>query len=200
MSRLLEQWRSLPRAARWLASFAAAVLAYFVIVEPALDWRAGASARADALEAALLRRADRAAGDSADAALLGLAASRFGAPSPPGGEERVRELNRRVEDIFSRHSVSNLTIRARAPVSLGRDALNGIVPEGLQAQRAALDIEFESSPETAVAVLTELESAPEVSAVGRVTLRRDERDGRKRVTVSVAPEAWLIAPARGGRP
>lgn len=199
MSPLLQRWHALPRAARWLAVFALAVLAYFLVIEPALDWRARVSAGADALEAGLRRQAERAAGNSADTSVLALAASRFGAPEAPGGEERIRELNRRVEDIFSRHTVTNLTIRARSPSSLGREALAGAVPQGLQAQRAPLDIEFEASPETAAAVLAELEGAPEVAAVGRLTLRRTERDGRKRVAVSVAPEAWLIAPARGGR-
>jgi len=199
MSPLVERWRSLPRAARWLIAFGLIVVLYFAVAEPALDWRARASARADALEAGLARQAERAAGTSADAAALALAASRFGSPSLPGGEERIRELNRRVEDIFSRHTVSNLTIRARSPASLGREALAGAVPQGLQAQRAALDIEFEASPETTSAVLAELEGAPEVAAVGRLTLRRTDRDGRKRVAVSVSPEAWIIAPARGGR-
>lgn len=196
MNELLARWWSLPRAVRWLAMLVVGVGGYFLAVEPVLDWRAERAADAEALSEALARGADRSGADArAGAALKSV---RFGSPLAPGGEERIRELNARVEAIFSAHRVTNLTIRARAPVSLGRDAFAPALPAGTVAQRAGLDIEFEAPPETATAVLAALESAPEVASVARLVIRRLDREGQRRLSVSVAPEAWIFAPARGG--
>lgn len=198
MSALLTRWNALPRAARWMILLLLALGAYFGVVEPALDWRARAALRADALEAGLRRGAERAAQDAAATSAIALAASRFGQPLPPAGEERLRALNDRVESIFRSASVTGLTIRSRTPSTLARDTSAGLAPPGRQVQRIVLDIEFEAAPETAAEIIAALERAPEVAAVGRITMRRIDRDTSRRVAVSIAPEAWVIA-QQGGR-
>lgn len=197
MSGVLGRIRALPRAMRWAIVAAAFVLGYFVVVEPALDASARASARADALQAGLDRRLDAAGERSEASRTLALAASQFGAPLPPGGPDRASALNARIEAILRDRSVSNLSIKARSPVALPRTAMEGGVPEGKQVQRLVLDVEFEADPSVAMAIVADLEKAREVSSVGRVVMRRVEREGRKTVQVSVSPEAWTLA-ARGG--
>lgn len=188
---LRARWQSLPRAARWLILAAAFVALYFASVEPALDATARLSLRADALQSAL----DRQRSTRDDSAAL--AAARFGDPLLPGGPDRLAALNARVEQVFRERRVSALTIRTRAPIPLGRGSFAGAIPESEQVQRLILDIDFEADPDTAAHVLADLERAPEVAAVSRVSLRRLEKDGRRLVQASLSPEAWIIAPKGG---
>lgn len=196
---LRERWNSLPRTGRWIVAAAAFMAAYFVVIEPALDATASLAARADVLQSGLDRRRASASGASDAAAREALAISRFGETREPGGPERPGELNACVERILRDRAVSSLTIRARALVPLGRAAFAGVIPESQQAQRLALDVDFESSPQIAVEIIAALEQAPEVTALGRVILRKVERDGKKSVQVSLAPETWVITPKRGER-
>ena len=91
-------------------------------------------------------------------------------------------------------------LEAGAPL---RDAnADTLAGPGNRVDRFILDLTFEATPETAAAVIADLESAEEVAAVGRVQMRRVEAgrgersSGRIRVTLS--PEAWILVPA-GGR-
>ena len=199
MSAAATWWRSIPRAGRWGAMGAAGLALYFAVVEPALDARTSAHARADALQAMLNRRAVDAAQDSDTTRALALASAQFGAVLPPGGPERASDLSARIEAIFRERSVGGLTVKARAPIAMPRGSFDGAIPEGKQAQRLVLDVEFEASPATAFAVLADMERAPEIATIARLTIRRVEREGREVVLVSVAPEAWVIGVKGGSR-
>lgn len=195
---LRERWNALPRMGRWIASAVGFVLVYFAVVEPTLDTTAGLSARADVLQSGIDRRRASAGGSSDAAGKAALAAARFGAALPPGGPERPGELNARVEQVLRDKNVTALTIRTRALVPLGRAAFAGLIPEGQQGQRLVLDVDFESSPPVAMEILAALEQAPEVTSVGRVIIRKVEREGKKSVQVSLSPETWVVTPKRGG--
>lgn len=199
MNALLARFSALPRAARWALVAGSFVLGYFVIVEPLIDASARAAARADALQAGLHRRLDAAGERSGATQQLALAASQFGAPLAPGGPERASVLNARIESIFRDRLVSNLSIKARAPTALPRTAMAGGVPEGKQVQRLVLDVEFECEPAVAFAVIADLEQTREVASLGRVNIRRLDREGRKIVQVSLAPEAWTLSPRGAAR-
>ncbi len=196
---LRERWDALPRTGRWIAAAAGFMFAYFVVVEPTLDATASLSARADVLQSGIDRRRASAVGASDAAGNAALAASRFGAALPPGGAERAAELNARVERVLRDKSVLSLTIRTRALVPLGRTVFAGLIPDGQQAQRLVLDVDFECGPVVATEILAELEQSPEVTAVGRVIIRKIEREGKKAVRVSVSPETWVITQRRGER-
>lgn len=196
MNAIIARIAALPRAARWALVAGAFVLGYFVVIEPVIDASARAGARADSMQAGLHRRLDAAGERSSASQQLALAASQFGLPLAPGGAERASALNARIEAIFRDRMVSNLSIKARAPSSLPRTAMVGGVPEGKQVQRLVLDVEFEADPKVAIAVIADLEQTREVASVGRVNMRRLEREGRKIVQVSLAPEAWILS-ARG---
>lgn len=195
---LRERWESLPPTGRWAAMAAAFMAAYFLVIEPTLDWRASLSARGDVLQSGIDRRRAQQAGSSEAAGKAALAASRFGEVRGPGGAERPGELNACVERILRDRAVTGLSIRTRALVPLGRAVFAGLIPEGQQAQRLVLDVDFESSPAVAAEILAEMEQAPEVTAVGRVIVRRIEREGKKAVQVSLSPETWVISAKRGG--
>lgn len=199
MSSLIARWSALPRAARWSALAAAGIAAYFLVIEPALDATASLSARADALQAGVDRRNERARAESEAGRLRSLAAANFGAPALPGRAERSGELNARLEEVFRGRAVGSLAMKARAPVALGRGALEAGLQEIEQAQRLIVDVDFESTPDVATAVLADLERAGEIAAINRIILRKIEKDGKKLVQVSISPEAWVIGPRGGSR-
>lgn len=204
MEGLLQRWKALPRAAQWLLVTGAIAVVYFAAVEPALDASASYSARADVLQAGLDRTRDRRAEDSASGRALALGAARFGAPLLPaapgatGADDRGAALNARIESILRDRQLRALSIKARTPVPLGRDVLADVVGPDEQAQRLVIDLDFEAEPQAAMAVIADLERAPEVASIGRISLRRLDREGQRVVQVSVSPEAWIIA-RKGGR-
>lgn len=204
MEGLLQRWKALPRAAQWLVLAAAVALVYFLAVEPALDATASYATRADVLQSGLDRSRDRRAEDSASGRALALGATRFGdpllpaAPNAAGAEDRGAALNARIESILRDRRLRALSIKARVPAPLGRDVLVDVIGPDEQAQRIVVDLDFEADPQAAMAVIADLERAPEVASIGRVSLRRLDRDGQKVVQVSVSPEAWIIG-RKGGR-
>jgi hypothetical protein len=204
MDALRQRWRALPRAAQWLIVAAIVGGLYFAVIEPILDATASYSASADVLQAGLDRTRARRAEDSESGRALALGAARFGAPLLPaspgatGADDRAAALNARIESILRDRRLRALSIKARTPVALGRDVLADVVGPDEQAQRLVIDLDFEADPEAAMAVIADLERAPEVAAIGRVSLRRLDREGQKVVQVSVSPEAWIIA-RKGGR-
>lgn len=199
MNTLLQRWQAMPRAGKWLALAAVAALAYFAIIEPTLDATTSYAVRADVLQSGLDRSRARRAEDSESGRALSLGATRFGAPLLPaatgatGSDDRGAALNARIESILRDRSLRALSIKARTPVPLGRDALADVVGADEQAQRLVIDLDFEADPQAAMAVIADLEKAPEVASIGRISLRRLDREGQRVLQVSVSPEAWIVA-------
>lgn len=196
---LLDRFLALPRAARWAAAAATFLAAYFILVEPALDATTSARVRAETLETAIQRRTANASSNSTAAQDAALAAARFGERLPPGGPDRAAALNACLEQIFREATVTNLSIRARAPVPLAKGPLASVIQEGSQAARLMLDVEFEAAPNAAAAIISHMERAPEITSLNRVVIRRVEREGKRTVQVSVTPEAWIIMPKGAAR-
>lgn len=211
MSSLRTAYARLPRAAKWVVWSVLFCLAYFLVAEPALERTAALTAAADATESALARERAIAAAWSDTNTPAAAARAAFGAPLPPGpSEPRTRALYTRVNRILETHRLAADITERRAPL---RDAAaDTLAGPGNRIDRFILDLTFESSPETAAAVLADLESAEEVAAVGRVQMRRVEsgraadrgsdRAASRRVRVTLSPEAWILTPAAGmgGRP
>ena len=190
---LLERFHTAPRVVRWATLAITATLAYFLLIEPALDAASSYNARADVMQAGLDRQSADGPSDSGsnDSALSTL---QFGSPLSPGGPERSAALNARVESLLRDRRVSDLSIRARTPVALPRASFAAVLPDNRVAQRLILDIQFEASPADAVAFLADLERAPEVSAISRATFRTVQRDGVTLVQLAVSPESWIFSP------
>lgn len=198
MGGLIMRFRALPRALRWLVMAGAVFVLYFIVVEPMLDLTATMQIRADRLATGLVEQAEARREATGVGQALALGTVRYGAVLGPGGPERSGELNARVEQILGEHRVTGRRISVRAGVALGRNAMAGAIPETRQVERIILDIDFESTPETAFDVISAMERAPEIAAVGRVQIRRLDRGEGRLVQVSLSPEAWVLAP-KGGR-
>jgi uncharacterized membrane protein YgcG len=217
MRRLRDGYARLPRAARWALWAVLIFVAYFLLAEPAFVRTDEFNGRADAIDSSLARERAIAAAWSDSNTPAAAARAAFGAPLPPGpSEARSRALYTRVNRILESHRVAADITERRAPLrETGVELLAG---PGNRVDRFILDLTFESTPETAAAVVADLESAEEVAAVSRVQMRRAETarggagegagagggrgggggGGTRRVRVTLSPEAWILVPA-GGR-
>lgn len=186
MSRAADLYRSLPRPARWGVLAVAGLLAYFGVVEPVVDATSSVNARADARAQAI---AEVRSGGGDDAAALGL--RQFGDVAPPGDpRERAVAFDRRVLEVLEKHSVRDHT-STTSTVPLGTGPLLSLLsPSNQRVERRIRQIQFEASPETLSAVISDLERTPEVAAVSRVQIRKAQ-DGRL-VRATVSAEAWLV--------
>lgn len=188
---LAERWAKLPRAALWALAAAGFLAAYFLLVEPVLELTGSIDARADALEAAR-RRAALPAEEALDAAARDHAL--FGSPLPPGGPERTGALNQRLETILAGRDLQQLSIKARPPAPMPRADASRLTDDSRTINRLVVDIDFHTDPATAADIIAQLERAPEVTLLSRVTLRRVERDGAELLQVGLSPETWVAAP------
>jgi hypothetical protein len=187
MSRTADVYRDLPRAARWGLCALAALLAYFVVVEPVVDKTSTLNSRAQARAKAI---AEVRSGGGAGAADLGL--RQFGVVEPPGdARERAVALDRRVLEVLEKHSVEKHTSTTKtAPLASG-PLLTALATANQKVDRRIREIQFEATPETLAAVIADLERAPEVAAVSRVQIRKSD-DGGRTLRATVAAEAWTL--------
>jgi hypothetical protein len=196
VNQLIQRWNQLPRAARWLLAAAGAFLAYFAVVEPALDLTNRLSTRADTYAATLANFAASDGPQKRALATLGLGTRQFGELEFLGEEStRPVAFNRAVDKVLETHRVSNTKSRTKkAP--LGAGPLATKVGNDKRIERIVRDIEFDATPETIAAVVADLERSPVVATVSRVQVRQIEaRDtGERHVHAVITAEAWIVTP------
>jgi hypothetical protein len=198
MKSLLERFRALPRAARWLAYFGAFCLGYFLVIQPAIDqvneFNGRAAAARDELGVEGVAKTQR----QAVATQVRAGLSIFGPVAFPGDPaERSQAFNRTINEVLSKHSIrGDRRITRTAP--LGTGPIDAVAGFGKRVDRLIMDLQFDASPEQVSAILADLESAPEVAAITRVQLRRETAGegsaapGRM-LRVSLSAEAWILA-------
>lgn len=204
MTRLWNTYRSLPRAVRWAVIAALGMIAYFGIVEPALNIASTASDQGRQI-AEILTRERTYAEDSARATgTVGAGMTAFGKPNLPASyKDRSLALAQAVDEILKNHAVEGAVTREKSG-SIPDPRLAALTNAAPRADRLILDVSFESEPETVSRVLADLERAPQVTAVSRVVIRlADASRGSARATPSrrvkaeLWVEAWIIP--QGGR-
>lgn len=203
MNHLVERFRSLPRAARWLAWGGAGLVVYFAFVQPTVDLILSLNGRAAGARSELGSEGrEREAREQAGAQVragMGL----YGKVAFPGEPaERSEAFNRKVNEVLSRHSIKgDRRVTRAAPLEAG--PLDTVAGQNRRIERLIMDIQFDASPEQVSAVLADLESTPEVAAVSRIQLRReagaDAGAGSRSLRVNLSVEAWLLARREGGR-
>jgi hypothetical protein len=193
VTQALEYYRTLPRAARWSLIALAFVLAYFVVVEPALDRYNALQGRANKQAAVLV--SFRATQQQAEAARAAVATgiSRFGEVYPPGEPEaRAEAFNRKVAEVLARHDIRNQRTTTRS-APLSRGPLVDSIGQGVLVMRLTNEIQFDGTPEQVSAVVADLEACPEVAGVSRVQVRRSDEERARAVRATIAAETWLLA-------
>lgn len=196
MNTLIDRLRQLPRAAKWGLGALAFFIAYFAIVEPTLDATAKLSARADRLEAALIRVNQRAEASEGVAADLKLGATRFGDKLSPWNNEGSGALNKRVSVVLETHGITTWTSDERRATNLPRDAFAALLDPEQRAQKIVVDLDFEAHPIIAWRVIADLERAPEAHAIPRLTLRKVDNEDMNTLAVNLSVETWTISEGR----
>jgi hypothetical protein len=121
----------------------------------------------------------------------------YGPVEPPSSESAgSQQLAKAVNDIIKAQGskVINFSYKAQDGAKLPREALKGMeeVP-GQRFDRLRAEVKFDGTTEVVAAVLSELESHPEIEAIG--SLRIVRHDQPPKVTVNLTVEAWVKAAA-----
>lgn len=197
MGVLAERYRALPRAARWMVWLLLIVLAYFVVVEPVVDYYARWRDNGDRSEAGLVKLAE--AGDvikrAGNTALDGV--KKFGVVEfPSDSSARVGAFNKAVTEILKKHNISGETSTTRTTPLTGNGPLIKKIPANIRIDRVTRVLEFEAEPDAVVKVLADLEQSPLVSTISNVQIMR-QAEGRDRVSknvnASITVESWVTA-------
>lgn len=198
MTSVIDRIKSWPRALKWALLGAIIIAAYFVAIEPAIDtynsWKGGADVAQARLAA--FERDEDVRQQERQAIELGL--RQFGRVAFPG-EERARseDLNRVIEQVFSRHDVRDRTqTTRRAP--LGQGPIDKSIASDQRIDRLIIDVQFDATPEQIAGVVADLEQSEVVAAVSRVQLRKAADGDRGRasgriVRANLSVEAWLLS-------
>ncbi len=200
---LWARFNSWPRAARWLVVFVAALAAYFLVVEPALDSTLRLGGSADALES---RLRGASSSDQGFVSALGQVESgvqRFGAVNLPVETTAGSEaFNRRVAEILKAHGVRDSTATDReVPVASG-PLTQVYTAQNMRLDRLVKDLQFETTPDNVARVIADFERAPEIVAVSRVQITKLQ-SGRGvpagTVRANITAEAWKLSRKGRGR-
>jgi hypothetical protein len=188
-----EQWKSTPRAVKWAGGAALILVAYFAL-SPLWTWMSHLDNTAFQLELALKRHANLSSDKSSDGAEIENIHEKLGAPQKPG-KLKPEAFARVVNGILDRHDV-------KASTNERKVRLAPTTSEALQmgaVDRLILEVTFEASPDVVVAILSDLEKAPEVAAVSRIRIdKSNSRDETAQtVRATIAPEAWVLATDTG---
>lgn len=187
--RVLERYNALPRSGRWVA-IAVVALGGFMLLDSVL-WPIadGLNRRADRLELALTRAADRAEGLPDEVVEAAVAHGPNQVPlTEKAGKERLAAA---VAEILKKKNISaGQDVRPAQP-------LPASVMGGSMAKSVA-EIRFEGTPDAVLSVLTELDASPAIDAISDVRLNYNT--GTKRVGVQLSVEKWgtVQKTARGG--
>ncbi len=192
MSRLRDRYNGLPRAARWGLWGGAFIAAYFLVIEPVMEYGGEMSARAVELREDLDSRLKEL--ERRDAILLEIREKTawFGDVRVPGESGAMQSaLRDRIDQVFKDMGVpSGWSWDRRSEGRVSRDAMAGALASDEELQRLEIELKFECDPDLAMKVIAALEKSPEVSSVPRVVLRRSGEGRRVQATVSV--ESWSI--------
>ena len=196
LEQLATKFSALPRAARWGVTALSFFLAYFLVIEPALDATTTYNNKADTLRTALDNAANRAEGADGLSADLKLGTTRFGEKVFPADNPGSGPLNKRIADILGEHGVTAWKSDERPASNLGNNAFQNALNPGQRARKIVVNLDFESHPLTASQVLADLERAPEVHAISSLVLRKVDNPDRNTLRTNMSVETWVISEGR----
>ncbi len=198
MSALLQQFKTLPRAAQWLAYLAVVLLVFFGIIKPLWGLSDTVGGDASKLETAIARHNDLSSADSGDGGYIASTQAVFGTPMmPKAGGLKPEDFTRVVDGILESHQITdrNVNERPKTPMaSLKPEYKTLLGVTGID--RLTLEVTFEARPSDVAAILADLERAPEVAAISRVRIdHNNSRNGdiEEVVRTTIIAEAWLAA-------
>ncbi len=194
MSSLLTRFHALPRSLRWLLAGGIAILGYFFIAEPAIDYVGRTNVDSDSIAATLIKSENERKARASAKEVINAGVARFGQVEFPGDPEaRPVEFNKQISEIIARHNLKeDATTRS---ATLGAGPLAGIVGADKRIERIVKELQITATPEQIIRLISDLEQLPTVAAVSRVQIRKpseNEREGRK-VKADISVETWVVA-------
>lgn len=214
MAGVLDNISTLPRAAKWALAGVAFVGLYFLVVEPGLDYKKTLDARADKAGRVVEVFHEDADARDGKRRRIEQGTARFGSVLPPAGltetsegamlragAERVQQFNSAITKVFDKHKVARRESSPDNNARLPAGPLASLVGADRDVLRMVREISFTAPPESVSAILSELESTPEISSISRVLIVRPDpqREGATReLTVTITAETWVVRP-KGAR-
>ncbi len=194
-SALRVRWMALPRAMKWAVLAGIGIFAYFLAVEPMLGLyeRAVARGNADLVQLERLQARERELTQAQT--LIALGVTRYG-DAALRTEVDSGSVYQRLDSIFEAHGVRGYTIDSPRREQLEREIVSAIerVDPEADPQRQVFTVRFTASPEEVYRVLADLETAPEITAISSVNLRRRDvgSDGARQLEAVLTPEVWYV--------
>ena len=197
MQKIAQWYRTLPRSGRWLVIAGLVLLGYFPI-----DWALGVAnsinASADRY-ASLIRRNNSGVSDQKlQMATMTQAVQTFGVVNEPTDAKTAGDaITKRVNAVLKANRIKDFKIRDRMLSLPNNGPLAATLAPGESIDRMIKDVEFDASPDTLVAILSQLEQSPEVAAVSQVRLGKATGGGSRGssaprvLTVSLSIETWV---------
>jgi hypothetical protein len=187
-AQLVERYRAWPRALQWGALAAIGIAAFLLwdsLIRPLSD---DLNRQSQVIESNVSNiRASMAIAD--ELKKIERVAECLGPVTKPGGRaEGATDLNRIVNDVLKKHAVTNQSFDMRVGGKLPTGALM-TVSGGKRPERLAGDLRFTSSTDEAIAIISELESSPEIEMIKSV---RMTKDANRKVKVNLSLEAWVL--------
>ena len=194
--RAFSQYLALPRAGRWLALAVIGFGGFTVLDSWAWPLADKLSSRADRLEKVLQRASSRAEGLPRD---VREAAVAFGPNAVLGDEASGKErLTSLIAEVFKKRNISQgQDVRPGQPLPATVAQSLGSISDAKLGKTVA-ELQFKATPDAALAIIAELESSPEVDAIGDIRLDYDPKDKRVGVQMSVEKWGFLTGVSGGG--
>ncbi len=194
---LLERFREMPRLVQWGVYVGIGIIVFLIWTDLIAPKSIEFKERADRIAEDVRTVRDTEAMDHSVRQLRDTIAGLGPVQLPRPEAEGELALTRTVTNMLRQFSVTNDSFSARVQGSLRPDALPGVTGES-RVQLVTGDLTFDASPDVAIAIISELESRPEIESI--TTVRMTRISGR-RVRVTAVLEAWVLplgAPRAGG--
>ena len=188
-----QRFNELPRAAKWALIGTVTIIALLIYTDYlwkfADQWNSDADdIRSQVRQAALTNRGLD-GGRSMEDLISGL-----GEVEKPADEAKANEaLTETVNAIIKRHSVSNDDFKIRPPARLPTGTLEKIVRgNNKRVEKLTGELRLDASSEHMLAIISELESSPDIESVSHVRLNKLP-GGTRKLSVQLQVEAWILA-------
>lgn len=201
-SGLKARWNAMPRSAKWGMYAVAAILLYFLAIEPALTKMGAWNARADTKEVALNQYdKDRRSRAELDKSATDAVKNYGEVLSPADSATRSQELNQKVQSALDANGIKRPTMTAREVAVPGNSKLAQQFGTDHRVERLVSEIVFDAEPEQVAKVVSDLEQVPEIARVSRLSIRQKsgENEGGRLVSATIWVEAWQLK-QKVGRP
>lgn len=181
----VERFRELPRMWQWIlfaCIFMVSFLAWAYVVAPISD---GWAEQADRIESDLQRTSDGLAMDvhTKNAVMI------FGPLQLPNKKsEGSLTLIQGVQQILADRGITNDTFYQSQSAIIKASVLPGMARAGEKIERIKGELDFQSKPAVAIAIIADMERSPDIESISNLKI---DKIGNGQVRTRMTIEAWV---------